>query len=274
METVSIKKFFRDTGFTTTNNTGEMSFAFINADLEQVSTVTWCRGWQQEAMLASVRNRAYYYLGADKKVDFSRLRIVGVKASDHLAKMIPAIEDFLHQFEDACGIERTVIKEMENTTGSIRAFYFEGSEAWMSFPMYSLFCLLVRRIEHQEAHELGASWKIAAEKVLADATYKLVLNIAKYSPKVIFPLDNEEYLKLCDNGDTYHDFGIDKIANKSTGGLPEGLRNISIQAYATIDKLEKAKVVMAKERVTGVLRRRKPTAYSDYAESMRMAESI
>lgn len=145
MEQISIKWSPRQIKDIYENYTGGFSYSWVSENNEQVSKFFTCRDHVLKCFLVSYlqKNWETYYKIGDAKIDSKNIRIlIRDKENDLFESMMPNLLDFLNQFEDKMGVEKSVIYKVK---ASDNCFLLLGSKEWLlSPPLVSLYTLLLR----------------------------------------------------------------------------------------------------------------------------------
>ena len=132
-----------------------LEFCFISKDMKQACAFMFCKDFLQDALMATHNKSKINIYGfsydskKDNPIDLDRTRIAVTNSKDNdFASKIPAMMDFIHQFERKLKLIRSSCYAVENPPtkyAKCGVFIIEGSNRWMrSPPMISLYSLLIR----------------------------------------------------------------------------------------------------------------------------------
>jgi hypothetical protein len=243
-DTVNLKLLKPTSGFMEWGDSTAFAFCSVTPELSQANRPGTCRGEQIGTIYSSVQGDGGHYYPVEKDaIGFDKIRIIvqSVRLKD--SSLVDSIESFLNQFETEMGIELTVVKKISNIrTGC--AYYFEGDQHWLSCPMFSLYCFLIRNMfQHNYYKETWEESFRALEvaRILDKDNLSLIKDIVKYGPKAIFGEDPKKYYEHEDiYHSSYHDFGFQNTASDSTFYLHGYHKKLITEVHKRLKMLKSA----------------------------------
>lgn len=139
-------------------------FAWLS-EYKQCSSWTGCKAHLQDDLYAFLQNNKAsgptHVL--NEPLDLDNVRMLVTFGGKEFLKVIENVLDFIHQYEEEVGFEKTKIEIVPNRKNTV---IFIGDKKWLtSLPMLSLYTLLIRGTTN---HHVGTPWRISLRLIVSE----------------------------------------------------------------------------------------------------------